>query len=124
MSRRADRQLPDIVPSSRRWIRTLPIFAALMALSTFAIFNYQKSSSSVVTSTLYSLRTNKQAREILGDEVYFASRVPIIWGELNQLHGRIDIQFRVKGSRQAALMRFTSVRKLRMGQVRSDHGRD
>lgn len=116
MSRRSDRALPSL-GSSWRWLKTLPLFAALMGVSTLAIFNYQKSNSSVVSSTLYALRTNDSARELLGDEVYFASKVPWIRGELNQLHGRIDISFWVKGSRKSALMRFKSVRKMRLGQV-------
>lgn len=94
-----------------------------MGVSTLAIFNYQKSNSSVVSSTLYALRTNDGARDLLGDEVYFASKVPWIRGELNQLHGRIDISFWVKGSKQSALMRFKSVRKTRLGQV-SNYGPD
>lgn len=118
MTRRSDRELPSIA-SSYRWLRTIPVFVLVMTLSSLAIFNYQKSSSSVVNSTLYALRTNPQAREILGDEIYFASKIPWIWGELNQLHGRIDIQFWVKGTRQKALMRFTSERRTRMGNVSS-----
>ncbi|KAF4551709.1 Cytochrome c oxidase assembly factor 1-like protein [Elsinoe fawcettii] len=114
MSRRADRELPS-ANNSRRWLKTVPVFILIMGLSSAAIFNYQKSSSSVVSSTLYALRTNSQAREILGDEIYFASKFPWIWGELNQLHGRIDIQFWVKGRKQKALMRFKSERKYRMG---------
>jgi len=116
MERRGDRELPSI-ESSRRWLRTVPIFAVIMVLSTLGIFNYQKSNSSVVSSTLYALRTNSQAREILGDEIYFASKTPWISGELNQLHGRIDIQFWVKGTKRQALMRFKSERKYRMGYV-------
>lgn len=116
MSRRNDRELPSIA-SSHRWLRTIPVFLFVMTVSSLAIFNYQKSSSSVVNSTLYALRTNPQAREILGDEIYFANKIPWIWGELNQLHGRIDIQFWVKGTRQKALMRFNSERKTRMGNV-------
>ena len=42
------------------------------------IFNYQKSSSSVVNSTLYALRTSTKAREVLGDEIYFAQKIPWI----------------------------------------------
>lgn len=117
MERRSDRELPSL-DSSRRWIRSIPIFALVMGVSMAAIFNYQKQSSSVVTSTLYSLRTNSKAREILGDEVYFASQIPWIHGEMNQLHGRIDISFWVKGTKQKALMKFTSSRKQRMGYVR------
>lgn len=120
MERRADRALPPL-DSSRRWLRTIPIFAVVMGISMGAIFNYQKQSSSVVTSTMYALRTNPTARELLGDEVYFASQVPWIRGEMNQLHGRIDIRFWVKGTKQKALMRFKSVRKQRMGYVSVVH---
>ncbi|TVY48383.1 Cytochrome c oxidase assembly factor [Lachnellula occidentalis] len=115
MTRRADRELPDIPDGGMKWLRTIPIFLVVLASSTLAIFNYQKSSSSVVSSTLYSLRTSPKAREYLGDEIYFAHKMPWIWGEMNQLHGRIDIQFEVKGTKASGTMRFTSHRKTRMG---------
>ncbi|TIA57454.1 DUF1783-domain-containing protein [Aureobasidium pullulans] len=114
MERRADRALPDMTPS-KSWMITAPLFLATMAVSTLAIFNYQKQNSSVVTSTMYSLRTNALAREILGDEVYFASKIPYIGGEINQLHGKIDVVYWVKGTRQQAKMRFKSHRPTRMG---------
>lgn len=117
MSRRADRELPPVISSWRRWLRTLPIFLAILAVSTLGIFNYQKASSSIVNATLYALRTSKKAREVLGDEIYFASQMPWIWGEMNQLHGRINISFAVKGTRAKGTMRFRSVRKTRMGYV-------
>jgi cytochrome c oxidase assembly factor 1 len=98
-----------------RWVRTVPIFLAVLVSCTLAIFNYQKSSSSVVASTLYALRTSPKAREYLGDEIYFAHKMPWIWGEMNQLHGRIDIQFEVKGKNAAGTMRFKSVREERRG---------
>ena len=120
LQRRSDRELPPLpVSPFRRWATTLPIFAAIIVASSAAIFNYQKSSSSVVSSTLYSLRTNEQARELLGDEIYFRDRFPWIWGELNQLHGRIDIGYGVKGTRGSGFMRFKSFRNGRMGFVRS-----
>ncbi|KAK5110713.1 hypothetical protein LTR62_005590 [Meristemomyces frigidus] len=115
MERRADRELPIIAHGMSRWLKTLPIFAAIMVCSTLAIFNYQKQSSSVVSSTLYALRTNADARAVLGDEIYFNSKIPIIWGEINQLHGRIDISFWVKGTKGKGLMKFRSVRRTRMG---------
>ena len=116
MERRADRALPSIA-SSHRWLKTLPIFAVIMVASALGIFNYQKQSSSVVSSTLYALRTNSEARKILGDEIYFASKIPWISGEMNQLHGRIDISFAVKGTKTKGVMRFKSVRPQRMGYV-------
>ena len=36
---------------------------------------------------------------------------------MNQLHGRIDISFGVKGTKGKGVMRFKSVRKTRMGFV-------
>ncbi|KAI4859789.1 DUF1783-domain-containing protein [Hypoxylon rubiginosum] len=108
MERRPDRELPNI--QTFRWVRTFPIFLVIIAASSVAIFNYQKLSSPVVASTLYALRTNKRAREILGDEIYFKHQIPWIGGEMNQLRGRIDVRFAVKGTRGTALMRFASFR--------------
>lgn len=116
MERRADRDLPTL-SSPNRWMRTLPVFAAIMAACTLAIFNYQKSNSSVVDSALYSLRTNEEARRILGDEIYFAQQLPWIWGKIDQVHGEIDVSFMVKGTKGRAMMRFRSIRRTRMGFV-------
>ncbi|KAL2160050.1 hypothetical protein VTH06DRAFT_1705 [Thermothelomyces fergusii] len=110
MERRADRELPSLEQTTFRWWRTLPVFAAVMAAASVAIFNYQKLSSPVVGATLYALRTSAKARAALGDEIYFAQPIPWIAGELNQLHGRIDISFRVRGTRAAGVMRFASFR--------------
>ncbi|KIV88359.1 hypothetical protein PV10_08050 [Exophiala mesophila] len=110
LSRRGDRELPRL-PKTGIWVKTLPIFFVLVAASSLAIFNYQKSTSSTVSSIMYALRTNETAREILGDEIYFASKTPWIRGELNQLHGTIDISFWVKGTKSQALTRFVSLRK-------------
>jgi cytochrome c oxidase assembly factor 1 len=81
-----------------------------------AIFNYQKMSSPVIASTLYALRTSPRARAILGDEIYFRRQIPWIRGEMNQLSGRIDIRFSVRGSRGTAVMRFASSRPTMKGQ--------
>ncbi|KAI9731677.1 MAG: hypothetical protein M1834_004466 [Cirrosporium novae-zelandiae] len=116
LERRADRELPDISSSSSHaWLRTMPIFLAIIGISSLAIFNYQKSSSPVVSSTLYALRTSPKARELLGDEIYFAAKIPLIRGQLNQMHGKIDLRYWVKGTKGKGLMRFKSVRPTRMG---------
>merc|ERR1712093_927866 len=91
MARRADRELPDIPENGMKWVRTIPIFLVILISSTLGIFNYQKSSSSVVSSTMYALRTSQKAREYLGEEIYFKSQMPWIWGEMNMLHRKIDL---------------------------------
>lgn len=88
----------------------MPVFLAVVAVASISIFNYQKLSSPVVSSTLYALRTSPKARAYLGDEIYFRQQIPWISGEMNQLHGRIDINFAVKGTRANGIMRFHSVR--------------
>ncbi|EXJ82031.1 hypothetical protein A1O1_08099 [Capronia coronata CBS 617.96] len=110
LSRRPDRALPDL-PRRGAWTTTLPLFALLIGVASLAIFNYQKSSSSTVNAILYALRTNEQARELLGDEIYFASRIPWIRGELAPMQGTIDISFWVKGKKDQALVKFVSIRK-------------
>lgn len=90
----------------------MPLFMVVVAASMLAIFNYQKSSSSVVASTLYALRISPKAREVLGYEIYFAQRIPWISGGINQLHGRIDISFKMKGTRAEGTMRFKSSREV------------
>ena len=82
-----------------------------MVLSTFAIINYQKSSSSTVAAILYALRTNPAARALLGDEVYFARSMPWISGQMAPMQGIIDISFRVRGSRAEGTVRFLSRRE-------------
>jgi cytochrome c oxidase assembly factor 1 len=86
-----------------------------MTVSVLVFFNYQKQESSVVTSTLYALRTNPMVREELGDEIYFASKYPWISGEINQVHGRIDISFNVKGTKRQGKVRLRCKRKGRGG---------
>ncbi|KAL9041233.1 MAG: hypothetical protein Q9180_001420 [Flavoplaca navasiana] len=115
LTRRSDRALPEIPSSRKLWLRTLPIFLSIITLSTLAIFNYQKASSSIVNATLYALRTSEVGKRELGEQVYFRDKFPWIWGEMNQLHGRIDISFGVKGTKGRGVMRFKSVRKTRMG---------
>lgn len=119
LSRQANRALPPIStglsPTAKLWLKTFPIFILLIAASSLSIFNYQKSSSSTVASILYALRTSPKARALLGDEIYFASRVPWISGELNQLHGIIDISFWVKGTKGQGKVRFVSIRRTRQG---------
>ncbi|EJT76866.1 hypothetical protein GGTG_06780 [Gaeumannomyces tritici R3-111a-1] len=119
MERRADRELPDPESTQFRWSRTLPAFLAIIGASSVAIFNYQKMSSPVVSSTLYALRVSPEARAYLGDEIYFKQQIPWIGGEMNQLHGRIDIRFAVKGTRNAAVMRFASSRPTARGMFQT-----
>jgi len=106
------RPLPTLasLSSNRRWWRTLPIFVAIITCSALAIFNYQKTNSPIITATLYSLRTNPTVREVLGDEVYFGSKWAWVWGSINLVQGRVDVQFAVKGTKASGMCRFKAKR--------------
>lgn len=120
LERRSDRELPSVASQQRNPIlRSIPIFLIIIAASAAAIFNYQKSSSSVVQSALYAVRTSPRAQEVLGQEIYFGNKVPWIWGTIDQLHGKVDISFLVKGSREKGMMKFRCERRARMGYVSS-----
>ncbi|KAK0514403.1 hypothetical protein JMJ35_003020 [Cladonia borealis] len=116
MTRRSDRALPSPRPSWLIWARTMPIFLIIITISALGIFNYQKSSSSVVAATLYALRTSEIGKRELGEEIYFRDMFPWISGEMNQLHGRVNIAFGVKGTKGRGVMRFKSVRRGRTGK--------
>lgn len=110
LTRTPNRALPNIHTTRNTWLITLPLFLTLITSTALAFFNYQKASSSTVASILYSLRTSPTARELLGDEIYFASKVPWVKGEMNQLHGVIDIRFWVKGTKGQGETRFVARR--------------
>jgi cytochrome c oxidase assembly factor 1 len=118
LQRRPNRELPDLKHINyhkRQFWFTFPIFIGLMAVSALVLFNYQKQESSPVLSSMYALRVNYKAREVLGDNIQMADRFPWIWGSIDSLHGNVDVTFRVKGTRGMGSMRFRCIRnKLRM----------
>ncbi|KAF2018125.1 DUF1783-domain-containing protein [Aaosphaeria arxii CBS 175.79] len=116
LERKPNRDLPPVPPFIPTQVRnTFPIFVLTIVVSALAFFNYQKQESSVVSSTLYALRTNAEVRDELGDEIYFASKYPWIKGEINQVHGRIDISFWVKGTKREGQVKLRCRRRGRAG---------
>lgn len=51
-----------------------------------------------------------KAREVLGDNIYFDQQIPWISGGMNQVQGKIDIRFTVRGTKGTGTMRFVSHR--------------
>ena len=103
---------------------TIPLFLVAAGATALVIFNYQKANSSVVASTFYALRMHPLAREVLGDRIQFDGGIPLIGaglplvrGKIDQLHGEIDIRYRVKGTKGEGDVRFRSTRKGRTDLV-------
>jgi len=112
LQRSPNRPLPTLasLSATRRWLLTFPIFLSILTASALGIFNYQKVNSPITTATLYALRTNREARDVLGDEVYFASKWAWIWGKINLVQGNVDVNFKVKGTKEEGVMRFVAKR--------------
>ncbi|OLL22310.1 Kinetochore protein spc25 [Neolecta irregularis DAH-3] len=98
-----DRPLPSVTAGRNVRIAWFIGALATWGVSLAAIFNYEKQSSPVVHSTLYSLRRNAIAKEILGDDIQHSSKWPWITGTINPQHGKIDMSYKVKGERRYAL---------------------
>jgi cytochrome c oxidase assembly factor 1 len=101
--------LTNIENPWRIW-RHFPLVVLAMLGGALGIINYEKVNHSVVGSCLYALRANPKARELLGDEIYFASGFPIIHGPIDPMHGIIDVKFSVQGSKGSGTMRFRCTR--------------
>lgn len=108
-----DRELPDPFKDRNKNRIQFVSFWVLMAISAMVMFNYEKTSSPVVTTTLHFLRRSALIRDLLGDQIDFKSLYPWISGELNQVKGAVDIKFDVKGSKNWGTIRLVADRESR-----------
>ncbi|GAA5823101.1 hypothetical protein JCM5353_005774 [Sporobolomyces roseus] len=114
-----DRDLP-VIKSRTPLYLSLFVIAALcwggfLAYAT----NAERANSSVVRSLLFQLRSYPAVREFLGDGVKIEPVVGDlvrIKGNINMLAGRIDVQFRVIGSKAGGTASFTSIRRGKQGR--------
>ena len=113
LERRSDRSLPALSSIDNPWHRWrhFPLVLAIIVGGALVIFNYEKSNGAVVSASVYALRVHPRARQVLGEEIYFKSAFPWIWGSVDPMHGLIDVRFAVKGSKGAGMMRFRCTRK-------------
>ncbi|GAA5970656.1 hypothetical protein JCM11641_007388 [Rhodosporidiobolus odoratus] len=103
-----------------------PLYLAIAAISALAwaaflayATNAERANSSVVRSLAFQLRSWPAAREFLGEGVKIEPVVGDlvrIKGSINMLAGRIDVQFRVRGSKAGGIASFTSIRRGKAGR--------
>ncbi|KIK70076.1 hypothetical protein GYMLUDRAFT_151629 [Collybiopsis luxurians FD-317 M1] len=80
------------------------------------VTNQEKISSSVVKQIMRELREDPQLREALGDAIrmqgeWWLNGDPRIIGSISTMQGNIDVSFRIKGSKGAGTVYFTSIRR-------------
>ncbi|KAL6950787.1 hypothetical protein ACO0QE_000068 [Hanseniaspora vineae] len=92
-------ELPD--PFKGKTTRRLQFVSFLVAISVAlaVVFNYEKTKSPVVSNTLYQLRRSDRIRDLMGNSIDMYGLMPWVSGELNQVQGKINIKFYVKGSK-------------------------
>lgn len=105
-----DTELPNITSHKMRRWAGFGLFVAIMTVSLAFSFNYEKMSSSQVSSCMYTLRKSPLANEELGSGIRFASAYTWVSGTIRPLVGKVDFSFPVKGSKAEAVMHFNSRR--------------
>lgn len=85
-------------------------FCVIMALTLGGIIKYEDANSPVVSSTLYTLRRSKIARQEMGENISFSSLFPWISGSLSTAHGNVTFWYNASGSKNDAVVKFSSIR--------------
>ncbi|KAH0584657.1 hypothetical protein J132_00080 [Termitomyces sp. J132] len=110
------RELPRI---KKRWPTVVGALvfgvAAWVAFMTY-VTNQEMISSSVVRQIMRSVREDEKLKEVLGEAIrpqpeWWLNGDPLIHGKISQLQGNVDVSFRIKGSKGAGTLYFTSIRK-------------
>ncbi|CDF91931.1 related to Cytochrome c oxidase assembly protein 1 [Zygosaccharomyces bailii] len=96
---RIDRDLPDPFADRTKQRVTFAAFGIGIIAALALIFNYEKTESPVISNTFYHLRRSPRTQELLGENIEFDGLFPWIHGKLNQVAGKVNIRFNVKGSK-------------------------
>ncbi|SCU85173.1 LAME_0D00386g1_1 [Lachancea meyersii CBS 8951] len=95
---RIERDLPDPTKDRLKNRAQLGLFVVAIGVSLACIFNYEKTQSPIVSNSLYHMRRSQKIRDLLGDSIDFDGLVPWVYGDLNQVAGRVNISFYIRGS--------------------------
>ncbi|CAG8498841.1 10183_t:CDS:2 [Paraglomus occultum] len=108
---RKPRPLPEIKNNTPKYIAFGLVGVSFWAAFITIAFNHQRQASSIVKNSIFHVRYDQEAKEVLGDNIDFASSWPWISGSVNHLKGKINISYDVKGSKGKGRVHFHSVRR-------------
>ncbi|KAK6463607.1 cytochrome oxidase complex assembly protein 1-domain-containing protein [Scheffersomyces coipomensis] len=95
-----EKDLPDPFIGKKQNRIYFVVYGIGVIVSCVIIFNYEKTGSPILTSTLYYLRRSPKAKQILGEDINYAYNWPWISGPLNVVQGDINISFDIKGNKK------------------------
>lgn len=96
---RIERELPDPTKDKVKNRVQLGLFTVAICVALASIFNYEKTQSPIISNSLYHLRRSQSIRDLMGDNIDFDGLVPWVYGDLNQVAGRVNISFYIKGTK-------------------------
>ncbi|KAK4687627.1 cytochrome c oxidase assembly factor 1, partial [Tremellales sp. Uapishka_1] len=112
--RPAERELPKLT------IDLVAIALATLGLGAWGLFllhatNSERTASSVMRQVTFQLRNSSEVAAVLGENVRLADNwwgfgEPWVSGTINLMQGRVDLKFRIKGSKDSGTVYFTSIR--------------
>ncbi|KAF9901365.1 hypothetical protein BX616_002278 [Lobosporangium transversale] len=104
-------QLPNIKNRLPIYILVGIVGAGFWAGSIAVAANHQRQGTSIVRGTLFNVKFDKKAQELLGDNIDFTNkRWPWISGTVAHLKGRVDIEYQVRGDKAEGRIHFVAVR--------------
>ncbi|KAF9992871.1 hypothetical protein BGZ79_002536 [Entomortierella chlamydospora] len=107
-------QLPDIKSRTPFFIFFGILGVAFWAGSLAVAANHQRQGTSIVRGTLFNVKFDKKAQELLGENIDFTNKNwPWISGTVAHLKGRVDIEYQVRGDKAEGRVHFVAVRPVK-----------
>ncbi|KAK9728993.1 cytochrome oxidase assembly protein 1 [Basidiobolus ranarum] len=106
-----ERELPEPVSKTSRNVTFGVLGLSLWVVGTALAFNHHRLHTSVVDSTLFTLRHDPDVQEILGNNIKFRDNWAWISGDVNHLKGRVNVSFWIKGDKDTGRAHFASRRR-------------
>ncbi|KAF9930811.1 hypothetical protein FBU30_011260 [Linnemannia zychae] len=104
-------ELPNVASRTPFYILVGIVGVAFWAGSVAVAANHQRQGTSIVRGTLFNVKFDTKAQELLGDNIDFVNpKWPWISGTVAHLKGRVDIEFQVRGDRAEGRVHFVAVR--------------
>ncbi|KAF9090026.1 hypothetical protein BGX29_005518 [Mortierella sp. GBA35] len=104
-------QLPNVASRTPLYIFLGVFGVAFWAGSIAVAANHQRQGTSIVRGTLFNVKFDTKAQDLLGDNINFTNPSwPWIYGTVAHLKGRVDIEFQVRGDKAEGRIHFVAVR--------------
>ncbi|KAF9111315.1 hypothetical protein BGX27_005103 [Mortierella sp. AM989] len=107
-------QLPNVKSRTPLYILLGVLGISFWAGSLAIAANHQRQGTSIVRGTLFNVKFDTKAQELLGDNIDFTNKNwPWIYGTVAHLKGRVDIEYQVRGDKAEGRVHFVAVRPVK-----------